>query len=87
VIRRAFEERLYPSFAMMASALAKSDSEKRELKGIIWMIVYSLSLAFMEQRALFYSHTDEPELVQQVEWIVGAAESLLRERVLACRAQ
>ncbi len=51
------------------------------------MIVYSLSLAFMERRALFYSTGHDPEVVEQAEWIVGAAESLLRERVLAKRTQ
>ncbi|HMR07734.1 MAG TPA: TetR/AcrR family transcriptional regulator [Polyangiaceae bacterium] len=85
VIRRTFEERLYPAFSVMASAFARDDRERRELQGIIWMIVYSLGLAYMERRALFFSTADDPDLLDQVEWITRAGESLVRERVLACR--
>ncbi len=87
VIRRTFEDRLYPGFSAIAGAFSCNEEERRELQGIVWMIVYSLSLALMERRALFYSTGHEPEIADQAEWIVAAAETLLRERVLAKRAR
>ena len=42
------------------------------------MVVYSLGLAFLEQRALFGAKTVPQDLLDHAEWLVGAAERLLR---------
>ena len=77
-IQRVFEERLYPGFTLLANAFGRDDAEKKELRHVIWLVVYSLGLAFLEQRALFGNPTVSPELLDRAEWVVGAAERLLR---------
>jgi hypothetical protein len=79
-IQRVFEERLYPGFALLANAFGRDAAEREELRHIIWMVVYSLGLAFLEQRALFGKPTASADVLSHAEWIVGAAERLLRER-------
>ncbi len=74
------EERLYPDFALLANAFGRDDAEREELRHVIWMVVYSLGLAFLEQRALFGKPTASADLLSHAEWVVGAAERLLRER-------
>ncbi len=77
-IQRVFEERLYPGFALLAKAFGRDDAEREELTHLIWMVVYSLGLGFLEQRALFGMPRPSPELLAHAEWVVGAAERLLR---------
>jgi hypothetical protein len=48
------------------------------LRHVGWMVVYSLGLSFMEQRALFGKATASQDVLDHVEWVVGAAERLLR---------
>jgi AcrR family transcriptional regulator len=79
-IQRVFEERLYPGFTLLANAFGRDDAEREELRHVIWMVVYSLGLSFLEQRALFGKPTVSADLLGHAEWVVGAAERLLRER-------
>jgi hypothetical protein len=44
---------LYPGFTLLANAFGRDEAERTELRHIIWMVVYSLGLSFLEQRALF----------------------------------
>ncbi|MEO6600254.1 MAG: TetR/AcrR family transcriptional regulator [Polyangiaceae bacterium] len=78
-IQRVFEERLYPGFALLADAFGRDDADREELRHVIWMVVYSLGLAFLEQRALFGKPTASAEVLSHAEWVVGAAERLLRD--------
>jgi AcrR family transcriptional regulator len=78
VIQRVFEERLYPGFTLLANAFGRDEAERRELRHVVWMVVYSLGLAFLEQRALFGKATASQDVLDHAEWVVGAAERLLR---------
>ena len=78
-IQRVFEERLYPGFTLLANAFGRDDAERSELKHVIWMVVYSLGLRFLEQRALFGKAKVSQELLDHAEWVVGAAERLLAQ--------
>ena len=77
-IQRVFEERLYPGFTLLANAFGRDEAERTELRHVIWMVVYSLGLSFLEQRALFGMPSASAELLDHAEWVVGAAERLLR---------
>jgi len=77
-IQRVFEERLYPGFTMLANAFGKDEAERAELRHVIWMVVYSLGLSFLEQRALFGKPSASQDMLDHAEWVVGAAERLLR---------
>ena len=77
-IQRVFEERLYPGFALLANAFGRDEADKKELRHVIWMVVYSLGLSFLEQRALFGKASASQDVLDHAEWVVGAAERLLR---------
>ena len=77
-IQRVFEERLYPGFTMLANAFGHDEAERVELRHVIWMVVYSLGLSFLEQRALFGMPKASQDVLDHAEWVVGAAERLLR---------
>lgn len=77
LIQRVFEERLYPGFSLLANAFGKDDAERAELERVIWLVVYALGLACLEQRALFGAKTLPQALLERAEWVVGAAERLL----------
>ena len=78
VIQRVFEERLYPGFTLLANAFGRDEAERRELRHVVWMVVYSLGLSFLEQRALFGKAMASQDVLDHAEWVVGAAERLLR---------
>ncbi len=77
MIQRVFEERLYPGFTFLANAFGKDDAERAQIGNVVWLVVYSLGLAFLEQRALFGVKAVPKELLERAEWLVGAAERLL----------
>jgi AcrR family transcriptional regulator len=77
-IQRVFEERLYPGFTLLANAFGRDEAERSELRHVVWMVVYSLGLSFLEQRALFGKPSASQEVLEHAEWVVGAAERLLR---------
>ena len=77
-IQRVFEERLYPGFTLLANAFGRDEAERSELRHVLWMVVYSLGLAFLEQRALFGKASASQDVLDHAEWVVGAAERLLR---------
>jgi len=77
-IQRVFEERLYPGFTLLANAFGRDEAERSELRHVIWMVVYSLGLSFLEQRALFGKPSASQEVLDHAEWVVGAAERLLQ---------
>jgi AcrR family transcriptional regulator len=79
-IQRIFEERLYPGFASMADALGRDAAEREDLRGVLRMVVYSLGLMFLEQRALFGKAAVDQEVLRYSDWVVEAAERLLRDR-------
>ena len=62
----------------LANAFGRDEAERSELRHVLWMVVYSLGLAFLEQRALFGKPTPSQDVLDHAEWVVGAAERLLR---------
>ncbi|HEY3253025.1 MAG TPA: TetR/AcrR family transcriptional regulator [Polyangiaceae bacterium] len=76
-IQRVFEERLYPGFSLLANAFGRDEAERTEISHVLWLVVYSLGLSFLEQRALFGKPTVSPDVLDHAEWVVGAAERLL----------
>jgi AcrR family transcriptional regulator len=79
-IQRVFEERLYPGFGAVADAVGRDPAEKEELRAVLRMVVYSLGLMFIEERALFGKANVSEEAKRYSEWVVEAAERLLRDR-------
>ena len=77
MIQRVFEERLYPGFTLLANAFGKDEAERKQIGNVVWLVVYALGLAFLEQRALFGVKTVPKELMERAEWIVSAAERLI----------
>ncbi len=77
-IQRVFEDRLYPGFTLLANAFGRDEADRQELGHVLWMVVYSLGLSFLEQRALFGKPNASAEVLAHAEWVVGAAERLLR---------
>lgn len=78
-IQRVFEERLYPGFTLLANAFGKDEAERSQIRHVLWMVVYSLGLSFLEQRALFGMPSASRELLDHAEWVVQAGERLLRD--------
>jgi AcrR family transcriptional regulator len=79
-IQRVFEERLYPGFAAVADSIGRDAAEKEDLRGVLRMVVYSLGLMFIEERALFGKSSVDAEVLRYSDWVVEAGERLLRER-------
>jgi AcrR family transcriptional regulator len=77
-IQRVFEERLYPGFALLANAFGKSAAEREQLLQVSRMVIYSLGLMLLEERALFAKSEPSSEVRRYADWIVTAAERLLR---------
>lgn len=86
VARRAFEEKLDPSFGVLADAFAKTPTERDELKEILRMVVYSLGFMLLDDRALFRRPRPRPQTLAYADWIVGVAERLIEERCPASAA-
>lgn len=83
LVERMFEERLRPSFAMVAEVFARNPSERDELRDIVRMVVYSLGFMLLEERAIFGRTVAREHIHEYAEWVRGAAESLIAARVLS----
>jgi hypothetical protein len=78
LVRRVFEERLYPWFGVLAAAFAQSEREREQLRMVLHMVVYSLGFKLLEERAIFGAREPSAETLAYGEWVIGAAERLLR---------
>ncbi len=76
-IQKVFEERLYPGFTVLANSFGKSPAERVELLQTTRMVIYSLGLMLLEQRALFRKAAPSAEILSYAEWVLGAGTRLL----------
>jgi AcrR family transcriptional regulator len=81
-VRRAFEERLNPSFALLVAGFGSNDAERAELREVMRMIVYSLGFMLLEQRALMGKPQASADTFAYAEWVEHAATTLLVARGL-----
>jgi len=84
-VERMFEERLRPSFGLVADAFSQDPHERAELRQLVRMIVYSLGFMLLEERALFGKPVATADTLRYAEWAQAAAESLIRARFPAKR--
>lgn len=82
LVERMFEERLRPSFGMLAEVFARDPAERDELRDIVRMLVYSLGFMLLEERAIFGKPAARPHILDYAEWVRGAAETLIAARVV-----
>jgi hypothetical protein len=79
-VKKVFEERLDPSFDVLADAFAKTAAEREELVQILKMLVYSLGFMLLDERALFGRPKPKEETLRYAEWVAAAGERLIAER-------
>ena len=79
-VKRVFEEQLDPSFGLLADAFARNPAERRELREILRMVVYSLGFMMLDDRALFGRPAPKPTTIDYAKWVVSTAEQLILER-------
>ncbi len=76
-IEKIFEERLNPGFAILANAFGQSTAERAELAQVSRMVVYSLGLMLLEQRALYRRAEPSADVLAYSDWVVSAGERLM----------
>jgi AcrR family transcriptional regulator len=81
-VRRVFEERLNPSFALLVKDFASNDAERAELREILRMVVYSLGFMLLDERALMGKPEASADTMRYAEWVEHAAATLLVARGL-----
>jgi AcrR family transcriptional regulator len=81
-IRRVFEERLNPSFALLVAGFGSNDAERAELREVTRMVVYSLGFMLLDERALLGRREATPDTLNYAEWVEHAATTLLVARGL-----
>jgi AcrR family transcriptional regulator len=79
-VERMFEERLRPSFGLVAEAFSQDPRERAELRSLVRMIVYSLGFMLLEERALFGKPVATADTLRYAEWAQAAAEALIKAR-------
>jgi len=80
LVERVFEERLRPSFGVMADMLAKTPAERDYVHEVMRMLVYSLGFMLLEERSLLGRPKASESTLRFSDWVLGAAERLLAER-------
>jgi AcrR family transcriptional regulator len=80
LIERLFEERLRPGFGLLAQALAKSPAEREYIQEVMRMVVYSLGFMLLDERALLGHPKASQSTLAYADWVLGAAELLLKSR-------
>lgn len=84
-VRRIFEERLNPSFALLVAGFGANDAERAELREVLRMVVYSLGFMLLDERALMGKPAATPDTLRYAEWVEHAATTLLVTRGLIAR--
>jgi len=82
-IQRVFEERLYPSFGVLADAYGRDPAEREDLRLMTRTIAYAMGLALMEERALFGADSPSAGVLRLGDFIVKASERVLASRATA----
>jgi AcrR family transcriptional regulator len=81
LVERMFEERLRPSFGMLADMFARDPAERDQLRDIMRMVVYSLGFMLLEERAIFGKPAAREHILEYAEWVREAAEALIAARL------
>ncbi len=80
LVERLFEERLRPSFDVLAGVLASSDAEREYIGEVMRMVVYSLGFMLLDERALLAHSKPSASTLRYADWVLTAAEQLLKTR-------
>ena len=80
LVQKLFEERLRPSFGMLANAVAKTPAERDYVHEVMRMVVYSLGFMLLDERALLSEPTASESTRHYADWVLGAANQLLASR-------
>jgi AcrR family transcriptional regulator len=80
LVERLFEERLRPSFDVLAGTLASSDAEREYLAQVMRMVVYSLGFMLLDERALLAHAKPSALTLRYADWVLTAAQELLKTR-------
>jgi len=77
LIERMFEERLNPSFALLAAGFADDPLRREQLRQVLRMIVHSVGFMLLDERALRRHPEASRDTLDYAEWAVRAGERLL----------
>ncbi len=80
LVERLFEERLRPSFAVLAGALCETPAEREYVQEVMRMVVYSLGFMLLDERALLGRPAPSASTLRYSAWVLEAAQLLLAER-------
>jgi AcrR family transcriptional regulator len=77
LVQKVFEQRLRPSFGVLADALARTPAERDHVHEVMRMVVYSLGFMLLEERALLGQPAASESTRRYADWVLGAANQLL----------
>jgi AcrR family transcriptional regulator len=80
LVERLFEERLRPSFGVLAQMLAATPAEQDYVHEVMRMVVYSLGFMLLDERALLAHPAPSASTLRYSEWVLDAANRLLATR-------
>jgi AcrR family transcriptional regulator len=80
LVQKLFEERLRPSFAVLADAIAATPAERDYVHEVMRMVVYSLGFMLLDERALLGRAEPSASTLAYSTWVLEAANRLLAER-------
>lgn len=76
-IEQVFEEKLNPSFGVLAQAFARDETDRYELTQLMRMIVYSVGFMLLDERALRGHPTASDATLRYADWVENVATRLL----------
>jgi AcrR family transcriptional regulator len=79
LIEQLFEERLNPSFGLLAEGYGGEPGEREVLRQVLRMIVYSVGFMLLDERALRGHATPSADTLGYAEWAMRAGEQLLAQ--------
>jgi len=80
LVERLWEERLRPSFTVLANMLTESPAESEYVHEVLRMVVYSLGFMLLDERALLARAEPSASTLRYSAWVLDAANRLLQER-------
>ena len=80
LVERLWEERLRPSFAVLANMVSETPAESEYVQEVMRMVVYSLGFMLLDERALLGRPTPSASTLRYSAWVLDAANRLLAER-------
>jgi len=80
LVQKLFEQRLRPSFGLLANAVAHTPAERDYVHEVMRMVVYSLGFMLLDERALLSEPSASESTLRYADWVLGAANKLLASR-------